>query len=176
MFVGVATCPPDAECVRQCLNGHPEAFRHLVGRYQDPLVRYLSGRLGNEDQAVEAAQEAMVRAYFALKKIRKPEAFYSWLLGIADRVAKETHRHNQRQRQMAADHDVAQQQEDRPLRPVRQAVAELPDVYRQVILLRDYGGLSCVQISREQGVPIGTVTKRLSRAYALLREALREPQ
>ncbi len=84
-------------------------------------------------QAIEAAQETKVRAYFALRRIKKPEAFYSWLLGIADRVAKETHRRN---RQMATDYDVAQQQEDRPQPPVRQAVAELPDVYRQVILLR----------------------------------------
>ncbi len=169
-------CQPDAECVRHCLNGHPEAFRLLVVRHQDPLVRYLTGRLGNEDQAVEAAQETMVRAYFALRRIKQPEAFYSWLLGIADRVTKETHRRQQRQRQMVADCEVAEEQEDRPEPPVRQAVAELPEVYRQVILLRYYGGLSCAEISRDQGMPIGTVTKRLSRAYALLRQVLRRQQ
>ncbi len=170
-------CQTDAQCVRRCLNGHPEAFRHLVLRHQDHLVRFLTGRLGDEDRAVEAAQETMVRAYFALRKIKKPEAFYSWLLGIADRVAKEMHRAKQRRRQVPSiDCELAEEQEDRPQPPVRRAVAELPDVYRHVILLRYYGGLSCAEISRKEGVPIGTVTKRLSRAYELLRRALRSQQ
>ena len=84
--------PPDEQCVQSCLNGHPEAFRHLVERYQCPLMRCLRARLGNAEEATEAAQETFVRAYFALRKLRKPAAFFSWLLGIADRVAKETHR------------------------------------------------------------------------------------
>ena len=54
-----------------------------------------------------------------------------------------------------------------------QAVAELPEAYKQVILMRFYGGQSCAEIGRNLGVSLGTVTSRLSRAYALLREALR---
>ncbi len=90
--------PSDEQCVRSCLDGHPEAFRHLVERYQTPLLRHLRLRLGNVGEATEAAQEAFVRAYFALGDLRKPEAFFSWLLGIADRVAKETHRAAKRRR------------------------------------------------------------------------------
>jgi RNA polymerase sigma-70 factor (ECF subfamily) len=65
-------------------------------------------------------------------------------------------------------------QADPPGPEVAQAVAALPEAYRQVILLRYYAGRSCAEISRELDVPVGTVTKRLSRAYALLRKALRE--
>jgi DNA-directed RNA polymerase specialized sigma24 family protein len=61
--------PPDEQCIRSCLDGQPGAFRHLVERYQTPLVRHLCGSLGNRDQAEEAAQEAFVRAYFALRKL-----------------------------------------------------------------------------------------------------------
>ena len=53
-----------------------------------------------------------------------------------------------------------------------EAVTRLPDTYRQVILLRFYGGRSCAEISQNLGVPLGTITKRLSRAYTLLRERL----
>ena len=56
------------------------------------------------------------------------------------------------------------------------AVAELPEPYRQVILLRYYSGNSCAQVAEELGLPIGTVTKQLSRASGLLREALRDEQ
>ena len=67
-------------------------------RYQTPLLRHLRFRLGDADKATEAAQETFVRAYFALRDLRKPEAFFSWLFGIADRVAKETQRAAMRRR------------------------------------------------------------------------------
>jgi RNA polymerase sigma-70 factor, ECF subfamily len=51
-------------------------------------------------------------------------------------------------------------------------VAELPDAYKQVILMRFYGGQSCAEISHNLGVSLGTVTSRLSRAYTMLREVL----
>jgi RNA polymerase sigma-70 factor (ECF subfamily) len=55
---------------------------------------------------------------------------------------------------------------------LERAVADLPDPYRETILLRYYGGQTCRHIAEREGVATGTVTKRLSRAYALLREAL----
>lgn len=169
--------PSDDECIRSCLDDHPEAFRHLVRRYDLPLARYLRGRLGNPDDASEAAQEAFVRAYFALAELRRPEAFLSWLFGIADRVAKEMHRAAKRCRTVdwhqtePAERGVKQDSDAEAA--VAEAVAGLPDVYREAIVLRYYGGYSCAEIGRDLGVPLGTVTKRLSRAYALLRERLR---
>jgi RNA polymerase sigma-70 factor, ECF subfamily len=162
--------------VRFCLDGHPEAFRHLVARYQTPLMRHLRFRLGDMSEAAEVAQETFVRAYFALGNLRKPEAFFSWLFGIADRVAKETHRAAMRRR--SVDFEQVEQaappgeQDAGADDAVTEAVTRLPDAYREVIVLRFYGGQSCVEISRDLGVPLGTVTKRLSRAYALLRERL----
>jgi RNA polymerase sigma-70 factor (ECF subfamily) len=57
--------------------------------------------------------------------------------------------------------------------PIEEAIAALPESYRQVILLRYYEGLSCQEIATRLGMPLGTVTKTLSRAYALLREELK---
>jgi DNA-directed RNA polymerase specialized sigma24 family protein len=51
-------------------------------------------------------------------------------------------------------------------------VTALPEAYRTVILLRYYGGLSCSGIAGQLDMPLGTVTKMLSRAYALLRDSL----
>ena len=55
---------------------------------------------------------------------------------------------------------------------LEQALARLPETYAQVILLRYYSELSCAEVARRLEVPVGTVTKRLSRAYALLRAAM----
>ncbi len=170
-------CQKDKQYVQLCLDGEPDAFRHLVFRYQGRLVSYLTGRLGGGQAADEAAQETFVRAYFALRRLRKPDSFFSWLLGIADRVVKETYRDRRRETATLRCDLVEDKAESPASDPdVRQAVAELPDLYREMVLLRYYGGLSCAEISSELGVPLGTVTKRLSRAYALLRKSLRTRQ
>ena len=82
----------DTESIAQCLNGHPEAYRDLISRYQAILLSHLSGQLNDRDWAEEAAQETFVRAYFSLGKLKNPPSFFSWLLGIANRVAKEQQR------------------------------------------------------------------------------------
>ena len=52
------------------------------------------------------------------------------------------------------------------------AIAELPETYRQAIVLRYYEGLSCQEVAKRLDAPLGTVTKTLSRAYVLLRQEL----
>ncbi|MBN2296480.1 MAG: RNA polymerase sigma factor [Pirellulales bacterium] len=166
----------DEQHVRACLNGRPADYRHLVERYQSPLNNHLRARLGNADEAIEAAQETFVRAYFGLSKLRKPASFFSWLLGIADRVAKECRRDAGRRERVDCEQlESAESTGGRDAdtdTSVTEAVANLPDIYREVIVLRFYGGRSCQELSCDLDVPLGTVTKRLSRAYALLREQL----
>lgn len=167
----------DKHYIGRCLDGHPDDFRHLVRRYQAVLLAHLAGQLGDIDSAEEAAQEALVRAYFGLQKLRKRESFFSWLLGIANRVAKEQQRSEQRRRRKEL---VRSFSEEIPRPEFSQdyalegAIAELPDSYRNIILLRYYGGHSCTQVAEQLDMPLGTVTKTLSRAYAMLRESLQQ--
>ena len=164
----------DEEYVESSRNGCPEHFRVLVHRYQKPLLAFLSDRLSNSLETEEAAQESFVRAFMSLKKLRKPASFYSWLLGIAGRVVKEQFRStaNQARNRVAAEailEDAATPKEDYPL---EEALAVLPENYRRVIVLRYYEGFSCQEVAIRLGMPLGTVTKTLSRAYALLRQEL----
>ena len=155
-------------------------FRHLVTRHEAALIKHLARRLGDRDDANEAAQETMVRAYFSLPKLQNCGAFLPWLLGIADRVSLEMRRARRRQPTPLDVEGVSglgqpdlSTENRRSDSELRQAVSELPEPYRQVILMRFYGGKSCSEISHTLGISLGTVTSRLSRAYALLREALR---
>lgn len=164
----------DRDFVESSRNGCPEHFRPLVQRYQKPVLAYLASRLGNRSEAEEAAQESFVRAFFSLKALRKPESFYAWLIGIAGRVAKEQYRsatHRDRDR-AAAEVMLAEAEGAGEEYPLEEAIAALPESYRQVILLRYYEGLSCQDVAVRLGLPLGTVTKTLSRAYALLRQEL----
>ncbi len=172
MVFEVLMAESDQYYIGQCLNGHPDEFRYLVRRYQAALLAYLAGRSGNITSAEEAAQETFVRAYFGLSGLKKHESFHSWLLGIANRVAKEQFRER---RQLC--------ESDRPVEEIAElqaadeyelegAIADLPDSYREIVLLRFYAGLSCSQIAERFNVPVGTVTKQLSRAYMKLRLSL----
>ncbi len=167
----------DKEIVAHCLDGQPDAFRQIVVRYQGPLLAHLIGRTGDREQAEEAAQESFVRAYFSLNKLKKPESFFPWMVGIAERVLRESQRkrisHNKALKQMELVRPEQSDSNDPDPRLAR-FVAELSDPHREVIQLRYFGGLSCVEVSERLGVPVGTVTKRLSRAYGLLRNSLQQ--
>jgi RNA polymerase sigma-70 factor (ECF subfamily) len=169
----------DTYYVERCLDGHPDDFRYLVRRYQAALLANLAGKLGDKDRAEEAAQETLVRAYFNMGKLKKPDAFFSWLLGIADLVAKEQRRKEQLQRRREMVRSFSEEATPTELSQdyaLETAIAELPEAYRKIILLRYYGGHSCNQIAEQLDMPLGTVTKTLSRAYAMLRDALRQQE
>ncbi|MFH1614186.1 MAG: sigma-70 family RNA polymerase sigma factor [Planctomycetota bacterium] len=161
----------DQYYIEQCLNGCPDEFRCLVRRYQAALLVFLAGKLGNRSCAEEAVQETFVRAYFGLSELKKRDSFYSWLLGIANRVAKEQLR-NAKQFTDAGCPEKQASREKNEDYELEKAIAELPDSYREIILLRFYGEQSCSQIAEQLDMPIGTVTKQLSRAYTKLRQLL----
>lgn len=167
----------DKYLVERCLDGRPDEFRHLIRRYQTAVTAYLTSKLGSRTNAEEAAQETFVRAYFGLKNLKKQESFSSWLLGIANNVAKE----QMRNKSQNVDMDLLAERQSREQKTtddfeLQRAFAELPDSYREMILLRFYANQSCQQIAENLNMPIGTVTKTLSRAYSQLRELLQEVQ
>jgi RNA polymerase sigma-70 factor (ECF subfamily) len=167
----------DREYVERSRNGNPDDFRFLVLRYQGPVFAFVAGRLGNRTLAREAAQESFVRAFFALGKLQKPEAFHAWLLGIAGRVALEFQRTVARRKEDGESAETVAVPASDPEDDIQleEAIAALPDAYRQLILLRYFEQLSCQEIAERVQMPLGSVTKTLSRAYAALRQILEPP-
>ena len=169
----------DKYYIKRCLDGHPDDFRHLAQRYQVVLLANLAGKLGNKDQAEEAAQETFVRAYFNMNKLNKPDSFFSWLLGIADHVAKEQQRKEQIRQKREAIRSFSEEIPDTEISEdyaLEAAISMLPESYRKIILLRYYGRQSCNDIAVQLNMPLGTVTKQLSRAYALLRDTIQRSE
>ena len=168
----------DLYYVERCLDGHREDFRHLVLRYQRPLLAYIRCRQARRDEAEDAAQEAFVRAFTGLATLKKPDSFFSWLLGIAHRVLLERADRERRERvtltQVAAEAPgaLARAEPWSGDAALEAALAALPEPFREVVLLRYYGGCSCSEVAEQLGLPIGTVTKRLSRAYEEMRHTL----
>ena len=168
----------DRYYVERCLDGHREDFRHLVLRYQKPLLAGIRCRQVRADEAEDAAQEAFVRAFAGLATLKKPDSFFSWLLGIAYRILLERADRERRERvalaRAAAEAPGAQARAE-PWSgdaALEAALAALPEPLHEVVLLRYYGGCSCSEVAERLGIPIGTVTKRLSRAYDEMRHTL----
>ena len=167
----------DRDYIEQCLNGHPEDYRFLVRRYQAALLVYLKGLLGNACDAEEVAQEALVRAYVGLSSLKNHESFYPWLVGIARLVAREQYRNRKQQIDLSGlQRTIDHKQREETDMELEKAMAQLPDNYRELIHRRFYVNQSCAQIAEHLNLPLNTVTKRLSRAYARLRELLRHSE
>jgi RNA polymerase sigma-70 factor, ECF subfamily len=166
----------DQDLIAKCLAGDSEDFRHLVSRYQRSVFAYLRGRLRDPDRAQEAVQETFVRAFFNLARLKKRDSFFPWLLGIAGHVARESDRRERRDRTLSAEYAeqgrAAQAGSRLADRSLEAAVSSLPANLREVILLRFYSDFSCLEISQLLDLPLGTVTKRLSRAYFKIRKSL----
>lgn len=166
------------------------ALPHLRAAYN--LARWL---LRDERLAEDAVQEAYLRAFRFFDDLRGGDA-RPWLLGIVRNACfdalRQTRRHaNELPFDESLDGDAdalgmdglptcevgdpAAAWERRALRRrVNEAVAALPPPFREVIVLRELEEMSYEDIARVAGIPAGTVMSRLSRARALLREALRD--
>ena len=73
----------DAEIVQLVLDGDKDSYAQLVDAYSARIINYLARMTGNRYEAEELAQEAFVRAYFALPSFNPDYKFSSWLYKIA---------------------------------------------------------------------------------------------
>jgi RNA polymerase sigma-70 factor, ECF subfamily len=165
-------------------------FEQLAMPLLDDAVQLAAWLAGNRADADDIVQEAMLRAYKYLDRFSGP-AFRPWLLAIVRNTAMTWLKRNRSSRivlvpdypseESSRDVNAAQVEspEDRLLQRDRasrlnQAVAALPDEFREVIVLRELQELSYKEIAAVINVPIGTVMSRLSRARKLLMAALPE--
>lgn len=168
----------DLELVERARKGDLDAFGDLVARHQAGLVRYLTHMVSNVSDAEDVAQEALLRAYRALKDFRGQSAFKTWLYQIATNAAR-TQLDRRRTRREDQTHDIAEmeigsgeQVEQRIVAhdQLRRALAELPDDWREAVILRDIQGLDYREIAEALDIPIGTVESRIFRGRQRLKQ------
>ena len=149
---------------------------HLDAAYN--LARWL---MGNEHDAEDAAQDACVRALTFFEGFHGQDG-RAWLLAIVRNTCYTWLRKRRRpelgevgDRHAAREPDPEQlqlQSADRAA--VRRALEQLPEEFREVLVLRELEGLSYKQLAGVMEVPIGTVMSRLARARRRLLEILKE--
>ncbi|HZE95615.1 MAG TPA: RNA polymerase sigma factor [Planctomycetota bacterium] len=167
----------EAALVLAARQGDRRAFGELVSRYSRAVVARQIGWTKDSTVAEDLAQETFLRAWQGLGRLRDPRAFGSWLLSIGGFIGQEWLRRKQAEQKArgALAPPALPRREDGPDLPLARAVSELAPEVQQILALRHDRGLSCEEIARELGRPIGTVTKTLSRAYEQLRARLERP-
>ena len=152
-----------------------ETFAARVQALRGRLYRTAYLYLGSESDALEAVDEAVYQALRALKKLRQPEFFDTWLTRI---LLNECHKELRRRKRFSGEEtfpDTAGPDAYDGL-PLKDAVRRLPEDLRSVIILRFFAGLSQAETAAALEVPQGTVATRQRRALQLLRLELGEEE
>ena len=172
----------DEAILHSVLGGDVQAYGLLVERYRARLLGLAFHLCGDHDTAMDLTQETLITAYNCLDRIKNPRAFASWVAGILRNKFRSLARANQTHtisldQLMDAGFDPpnpvrASSVSEEELRKVMKCVESLPDKYRETLLLRYVEDLSYKEIAEFLGLPVTTVTMRLTYARrSLLKKA-----
>lgn len=172
----------DQALVERVQRGDKAAFDVLVLKYQSKIMQLAYRYVHDQDEAMDVAQEAFIKAYKALGRFRGDSAFYTWIYRIAINTAK-NHLVASGRRPPRSDIDAQDAEQydgatglkeyatperlllkDEIKETIAGAIENLPDDLRTAITLRELEGLSYEEIAQAMDCPIGTVRSRIFRA------------
>jgi RNA polymerase sigma-70 factor (ECF subfamily) len=151
-----------------------QRFNELISIYMDDLYRYGYWLTGNRTVADDLVQETMVRAWKSLDKLQNPKAVKGWLITILRRENARRFERYQPQESGIPTEELAAKKTDYDTSTeafvLRKALDQLPEEYRQPLLLQVIYGYSQKEIAQQLGITVGGAGSRLFRARQKLRE------
>jgi RNA polymerase sigma-70 factor (ECF subfamily) len=171
----------DREAIERVLSGDRDAFRHIVERYWRKVMAVVRQRISTAEDVEEVVQNVFLRAYQKIGQLRDVRVLAHWLYQIAQKCSVDYLRRKRHQAWTSSEEvctildekEAENRKEDDMSFEIRDAVASLPTKYREVVMLRFIGGMSCDEVAEYLGEPAGTVRNRLFRANELLKMKLR---
>ena len=189
---GISPAVRDAELIARILSGERELFHELVRPYEKSVYFATFSILQNEQDAEDAAQETVLKALKNLRNFRAEAKFSTWLISIAVNDARARLRHARVLKFESVDETPPDEDggftpsvisdwrevplqalERKELRELLQkAIACLPEIYREVLLLRDVEEFSIAEAATALDVSEGVVKTRLLRARLMMQKLL----
>jgi RNA polymerase sigma-70 factor (ECF subfamily) len=185
----------DLILVKRVRSGDQRAFKLLVERYQRKLYAVALGMLKDKEEALDVAQEAFVKVYKYLDHFKGDSSFYTWLYRITANICIDVLR-----RKSAAHGDPVELDEGSLMdtaeanigalgsrlgtnpqksalrkelaEKIQQALEEVPEKHRAILLLREIEGMSYEELARTLKIPKGTVMSRLFHARVKMQKIL----
>ena len=187
-----ATVEREKELITRVIAGENDLFHELIRPYERMVYLAILTMLRNEQEAEDASQEVMINAFRHLKSFRGESKFSTWLVTIAMNEARQ----RLRKAKAAPVDSLDEGKEDREgdftpavltdwreipsealekkeMRQIlRQAVDQLPPIYREVLVLRDLEELNQEETASALGIKVPLVKVRLHRARMMLQKLL----
>jgi RNA polymerase sigma-70 factor (ECF subfamily) len=181
----------EAQMIASILAGDTRGFHDLIRPYERSVYSMALSLLQNEADAEDAAQEAFLKAFRNLKGFRAEAKFSTWLLSITLNEARSRLRHKKTMKMQSLDEQPDEQGHTSPalLRDWREipsealerqevrvmlqhAITDLPQIYREIFLLRDVEELTVNESAEALGITVAAVKVRLHRARMMLQKTL----
>ena len=172
---------PDPQLIDAASSGNPEAIEHLLLRYYPSVTRFAREFCATPEDVEDAVQETLWIAAQHVGALRVAAAFGSWLFKVVRHQCYRLLRRNQRTGTTSASIQLVQVDEDLERQialrhDLARAIAALPPLYRQVLLLRDVEERSAPEVAAMLGITVMAVKSRLHRARMILRQSLQQWQ
>ena len=180
--------------IQRVLAGEREFFHDLIRPYERGAFILAYSILRNREDAEEAVQQAMLNIFSRLSQLDDVERFKQWAMRVVENEAKMYRRKRRQHLYESIDASNSEPAEEKPFRPrqfadwrelpsdlleqkeVREAIwkalAELPDIYREVFVLRDVQYLDVAETAQVLEIGESAVKTRLHRARLMMRESL----
>jgi RNA polymerase sigma factor (sigma-70 family) len=182
----------DLALVQALQEGDDLALNALMDRHRDGLFRFVFRHIPNEADALELTEEVFVRAYFNIRKFKPTAKFVTWIYHIAINLCRDHARsraYRYSQKTVSADAPVHENEEPRQLwsadrgpaqeavgreelSALEQAIHELPDEFKNSLVLTALEGLSHAEAAETLGLSEKAVGMRVYRARKLLLEKM----
>jgi RNA polymerase sigma-70 factor (ECF subfamily) len=181
---GEAVSSRDRRLLRKLTTGQTRAYIQAVEQHYERIYAFLYRLAQHTALAEDLTQDTFAAAWRSLDRFEGRASFATWL----HKIALNTYREYRRRDRLTADpideegvawpdpapELIERLRTEELQRKVQQAVARLPEIYREVVILRCYQGLKYREVAELLGVPLGTIQHRLHVAFEKLRTALRE--
>jgi len=187
-----ATVEREKELIARIIAGETNLFHELIRPYERMVYISILTMVRNQQEAEDAAQEVMINAFRHLKAFRGDAKFSTWLVTIAMNEARQRLRKAKAAPHESLDEDKEDREGDftpavltdwreipsealekKEMRQkLREAVEQLPPLYREVLVLRDLEELNQEETASALGIKVTLVKVRLHRARMMLQKML----
>ena len=180
----------DEILIKKFQEGDVGAYNQIVFRFKDRLLNFIYRFVNDLDLAEDLVQDTLLKLYTHKDSYQEIAKFSTWLYTIAANLARTELRKKKRRKTFSV---TELSREDREFiiassdldpsedlssqnfeKSVQQALAELPDDFKTIIILRDIQELSYDEISKIVDVPLGTVKSRINRGRVKLQQLLKK--
>ena len=171
---------PDEELMSQVRNGVGEMLGVLFDRYQMPLFNFFYKMTGNRTTSEDLVQEVFFRILKYRQSYREGTPFKAWMYQIARNARVDLFRRQRPEvswepemEPAVAAVDTAQQKQETRL--LYQALQQMPEEKKEVLILSRFQGLKYEEIAQLLGCEVNTVKTKVHRALQELRELFHRP-